>query len=160
MVFSQCFSCRHESTIVIHTDTNTPAASRHRPRLKHPTIPEDRRYPPASSQCTRPTRPTRGRKRSTLGTARRRPTGRRICFFGGPEQQKAVVEGDVIAHVLHRVLYPQVHANGVFFRKKKTILIDLVYETTCSISRNADKTRGKTSNEKGASSFTLARYSA
>jgi hypothetical protein len=59
---------------------------------------------------------------STLGTARRRPSLAEGDAFPEEISQKreAVVEGYLLVYVLHRVLYPQVHVNGV--KKKKKVL--------------------------------------
>ena len=60
-------------------------------------------------------------KRSPLGTARRRPTQAEVVAL--PEvvllKGEAAFDGKVVTvYVLHRVLHPQVHVNGI--KKKKT----------------------------------------
>ena len=53
-----------------------------------------------------------GCKHSTLGVARRRPTGRGRCFCrDGSRTQSVAVEGASEGRVLCRVLYPKAHVN-------------------------------------------------
>jgi hypothetical protein len=57
---------------------------------------------------------------STLGTHDVGPLAEGVALQGGGfKRREAVVEGLAKANMLHRVLYPQVHENGVKKKKKK-----------------------------------------
>ena len=56
-----------------------------------------------------------------LGTAQHQPLQAKGVDFSEEDSHiwKAVVEGSMKVYMLHRVLYPQVHTNGFFLKKKR-----------------------------------------